>query len=229
MGWTMFSTCSLNSNSSRMCEPSTVLYRSPVRWPPVTPAPSSGASGEHFSSFCRSGLLSSSYRHPNLCTASKSLHFCSYRFGLGVDMPWSGSQPFWFWTLRAGACLQRSLRDPISTSLPFNNNISIARHSRAPSSVSGRAGAIFPPSRDEGFLAFYERSARESPVITNSITSFIGAAIGDIIAQAGAPVPFDIFRFLRMSTFGLLLAGKRCRRRVCMLMYVDMTDDPAER
>lgn len=56
--------------------------------------------------------------------------------------------------------------------------------------------------------AAYDRAVKANPVLTKALTSLVGFAVGDRIAQgvAGAG-PYDPFRCARLSLYGLLLDG----------------------
>ena len=57
-------------------------------------------------------------------------------------------------------------------------------------------------------LDSYQRVLRDHPVATKAVTSLVGFAIGDRIAQTiGGSSAFDIFRFARMSLYGVMIDG----------------------
>ena len=58
--------------------------------------------------------------------------------------------------------------------------------------------------------ARYEHHLEERPLATKALTSFIGFAIGDVLAQVfvtPSPSGFDYYRLFRLASFGLLLHG----------------------
>lgn len=80
-----------------------------------------------------------------------------------------------------------------------------------------------------GLLAAYDRLARERPLLVNSLTALVGVSLGDIIAQLGSGATldtFDIARWLRMSSFGLLLGGPACYK---FYEWIDATVYPDRR
>jgi hypothetical protein len=57
-------------------------------------------------------------------------------------------------------------------------------------------------------LAAYNRSLAAHPVRTKALTSFVGFALGDVLAQSlAAGLPFDPARFARLAAYGLLVDG----------------------
>lgn len=57
-------------------------------------------------------------------------------------------------------------------------------------------------------LDSYNMALKKHPLTTKAITSLVGFAIGDRIAQSmGGAHTFDMFRFLRMSLYGVLIDG----------------------
>lgn len=57
-------------------------------------------------------------------------------------------------------------------------------------------------------LDSYQRALREHPVATKAVTSLVGFAIGDRIAQSiGSSTSFDVLRFVRMSLYGVMIDG----------------------
>ncbi len=50
------------------------------------------------------------------------------------------------------------------------------------------------PTPPQSLLLAYDRAAKERPVITKALTSFIGFAVGDRIAQGVTAGPYDPFR-----------------------------------
>lgn len=57
-------------------------------------------------------------------------------------------------------------------------------------------------------LDSYNKALKKHPLTTKAITSLVGFAIGDRIAQSmGGAHSFDVFRFLRMSLYGVLIDG----------------------
>lgn len=54
----------------------------------------------------------------------------------------------------------------------------------------------------------YNKALKKHPLTTKAVTSLVGFAIGDRIAQSmGGAHSFDVFRFLRMSLYGVLIDG----------------------
>lgn len=53
----------------------------------------------------------------------------------------------------------------------------------------------------------YNNALAKHPVATKALTSLIGFAIGDRIAQSVTQNPFDIYRCLRLSLYGFLIDG----------------------
>ncbi|KAL4452113.1 hypothetical protein ABPG75_007775 [Micractinium tetrahymenae] len=84
---------------------------------------------------------------------------------------------------------------------------------RIPDSSSSAGGGTGGPAA--GIIAAvqvaclaYDRAVKANPVLTKALTSFVGFAVGDRIAQgvAGAG-PYDALRCGRLSLYGLLLDG----------------------
>ena len=60
----------------------------------------------------------------------------------------------------------------------------------------------------QSVLESYNTALQKHPVTTKAVTSLVGFAIGDRIAQSmGGAHSFDIFRFARMSLYGVLIDG----------------------
>ncbi|OSX77133.1 hypothetical protein BU14_0161s0053 [Porphyra umbilicalis] len=59
------------------------------------------------------------------------------------------------------------------------------------------------------FLATYEMWLGKKPILTKALTSAVGFAIGDILAQCflGGDAAFDWARFARVASFGFVLHG----------------------
>ena len=53
----------------------------------------------------------------------------------------------------------------------------------------------------------YTRSVETNPLITKACTSFFGFVVGDILAQRITDSPFNVFRCLRLGTYGFVLDG----------------------
>lgn len=53
----------------------------------------------------------------------------------------------------------------------------------------------------------YTRSVETNPLITKACTSFFGFVVGDILAQRITDSPFNVFRCLRLGTYGFALDG----------------------
>ncbi|KAI7842218.1 hypothetical protein COHA_004131 [Chlorella ohadii] len=53
----------------------------------------------------------------------------------------------------------------------------------------------------------YDRAAKTRPILTKALTSFVGFALGDRIAQSVVAGPYDPFRCARLSLYGLLIDG----------------------
>ena len=68
--------------------------------------------------------------------------------------------------------------------------------------------ALEPPSNIlSQVVGAYQNALSKHPVTTKAITSLVGFAIGDRIAQTLGGGPFDVFRFMRLSAYGLLIDG----------------------
>ncbi|PRW57029.1 hypothetical protein C2E21_4128 [Chlorella sorokiniana] len=87
-----------------------------------------------------------------------------------------------------------------------------------PGSSGSRSGGVSGGSGSKGAAASvveamraaclaYDRAAKTQPVLTKALTSFVGFAIGDRIAQSVVAGPYDPFRCLRLSLYGLLIDG----------------------
>lgn len=59
------------------------------------------------------------------------------------------------------------------------------------------------------FLATYEGWLAKKPILTKALTSAVGFALGDILAQCflGGDAAFDWARFARVTSFGFVLHG----------------------
>ena len=80
--------------------------------------------------------------------------------------------------------------------------------------MSGAAGSGNPlqwVTSSEGWVA-YERALESRPVLTKGLTSLIGFAIGDGIAQTliEHAEMLDVARLIKFSSFGFLIHGTTC-------------------
>ncbi|GAB4819142.1 hypothetical protein N2152v2_006188 [Parachlorella kessleri] len=62
-------------------------------------------------------------------------------------------------------------------------------------------------SLGQRLLRGYDAALRSNPVQTKALTSFVGFALGDVLAQGILGDGFDVLRCLRLSLYGLLLDG----------------------
>lgn len=60
-----------------------------------------------------------------------------------------------------------------------------------------------------GLWAAYNAALESNPIVTKAFTSFTGFAVGDLLAQffIEKEADFDVKRFLRLASFGLLIHG----------------------
>ncbi|PSC71174.1 hypothetical protein C2E20_5468 [Micractinium conductrix] len=76
------------------------------------------------------------------------------------------------------------------------------------SSQPGSSGKVWPAAALLAALRAYDRAVKANPVLTKALTSFVGFAIGDRIAQGVAGGgSYDVLRCGRLSLYGLLLDG----------------------
>jgi len=74
------------------------------------------------------------------------------------------------------------------------------------------AKVVQPESSSPAWLTWYDGMVKAHPLAVNSATALIGMGLGDLVAQLGASGHghFDPVRWLRMASFGVLLAGPLC-------------------
>lgn len=53
----------------------------------------------------------------------------------------------------------------------------------------------------------YMDALAQRPMLTKSVTCFVGGVLGDLLAQQTTGLPFDAARNLRLATFGLVFGG----------------------
>lgn len=74
--------------------------------------------------------------------------------------------------------------------------------------TSGAAAALEGPlSAIKSLITAYNDALAKHPVATKAVTSLIGFALGDRIAQSVGGAPFDVLRMLRLSMYGVLIDG----------------------
>ena len=66
-------------------------------------------------------------------------------------------------------------------------------------SSSGSSGAAAAPSNKSAgrLLEAYDRAVKANPTLTKALTSFVGFAVGDVIAQGFTTAAYDPFRYCR--------------------------------
>lgn len=94
---------------------------------------------------------------------------------------------------------------------PVSVNKNTALHARLPlfgksksaSPLSIRGGAVTVPG-----WKLYNDQLDANPLVTKSMTSLVGWALGDYLAQTFiGSAPFNMKRFIRLAAFGLLYHG----------------------
>jgi len=78
---------------------------------------------------------------------------------------------------------------------------SITPEKVTPVAESGPLGAF------QRFWQAYSKMLDERPIFTKSMTSLVGFALGDILAQVISRNPYNLLRTLRMTLFGILMDG----------------------
>lgn len=101
----------------------------------------------------------------------------------------------------------------------FHRAVSLPRAPRGLQTVKAAAGDLAkgadgrgdgpgrPPKAWPSPLDLYSDALDANPVLTKALTSCVGFFIGDRLAQTIGGLPFDPFRSLRLSLYGLLLDG----------------------
>lgn len=64
-----------------------------------------------------------------------------------------------------------------------------------------------PANAFSKLVAAYLHALDKHPVATKAVTSLVGFAIGDNLAQSIGGAPFDVLRTLRLSAYGLFIDG----------------------
>jgi hypothetical protein len=101
--------------------------------------------------------------------------------------------------------------------VPSRTSKFACRVEAAQAGVPGDGSLPPPPQKDPlpsvpanfvaGVVKAYNDALTKHPVATKALTSLIGFAIGDRIAQTFGGGPFDVYRFLRLSLYGFLIDG----------------------
>lgn len=82
--------------------------------------------------------------------------------------------------------------------------------SNVPYTPSPSPPTLFPTANPiQQFLVTYEGWLGKKPILTKALTSAVGFALGDILAQCfiSSDAAFDWARFVRVASFGFLLHG----------------------
>lgn len=94
---------------------------------------------------------------------------------------------------------------------PRSRGDGAASHQTHPPPPSPNAGGASGGGTNpiQQFLATYEGWLAKKPILTKALTSAVGFALGDILAQCflGGDAAFDWARFARVTSFGFVLHG----------------------
>lgn len=103
--------------------------------------------------------------------------------------------------IRASQAAGGGVTAGIASGTPRGSHGSVAAHSSAASLVAGEAAVDAAPALPrqgpaglQQLLAAYDATLRARPVRTKALTSLVGFALGDAIAQGMAPGGFDAVR-----------------------------------
>jgi hypothetical protein len=94
----------------------------------------------------------------------------------------------------------------------FNNEAAAVVASGASAAQGHHQDELTPPpprwiSALHAVASSYDSALRVNPVVTKALTSFVGFALGDRLAQSIGGAAFDPWRCMRLALYGLLLDG----------------------